>query len=360
MVEGYLSRGWLFDVFGRRFGGMRGGVSENTWVARRTAFSCVQEWWLRGGGFLGDREVLLARKSGELEVGAGAVHILWPLSKVRLLRWLSWMDGRGLSKSTVNLRLSCVSALMDGEGENLAEDFDVRLWMKEFRRNRRGECSRRAYALSAGELRKMLRVDWNRVIDHPGAVLRDRAAMMLCWGGALRAGELLALRWSDLRVVDDVGRDAVEVSIRWSKTDQYGNGGSVWVYDKMLSGPRGWPSRQPGLLGSLAKWRSHDVGAVSESGGSWDDSRKVVALHRWTLHKRMNAMARRAKIMVPSGLSFSTHSLRAGCASEAAENGVRMEVIQKHLRHKSADTTAMYCRRSTARSAGRAMMGGER
>jgi integrase len=44
---------------------------------------------------------------------------------------------------------------------------------------------------------------------------------------------------------------------------------------------------------------------------------------------------------------FAGHSLRAGCARSAAENGAPGHAIQRQLRHRSFNTTVGYIRRDS-------------
>jgi site-specific recombinase XerD len=44
---------------------------------------------------------------------------------------------------------------------------------------------------------------------------------------------------------------------------------------------------------------------------------------------------------------FAGHSLRAGCATYMLDKGVPENVVQKHMRHKSFDTTQKYNRNQT-------------
>lgn len=164
--------------------------------------------------------------------------------------------------------------------------------------------------------------------DQTAIGLRDAALIALWWAAALRASEPAQLRLGDVRWTDE----GAVVFLRRSKTDQTGRGTTI-------------PIRRGIETQRLQRW--HDLacadwlrrGNKAHDGPLFFDLRTGAGLSAGACGALVQRRARLA------GVQLTGHSLRAGWATEAARRGVAFLLIQRHLRHAAASTTARYVRR---------------
>ena len=181
--------------------------------------------------------------------------------------------------------------------------------------------------LMAADIRKI-------VASSPDSVLgcRDVALVLTCFAGAFRRSEAAQLRVSDLSF-DDNG---VVINLRYSKTDQEGAARKVGIpYSKNLEtcavhALRTWLSVAKITEGFVFR-RVDRFGYVSRRRGLHSDSIGKIL-------KR--AAARSGMDVAPLG----AHSLRVGCVTQAAMNGVPEYIIQKQTHHKTVATLRKYIR----------------
>lgn len=202
--------------------------------------------------------------------------------------------------------------------------------MKELRRGllRRCESGEGAPAMTLHDLRAALAV----------ASPVGRVLLLLGYGGGFRVSELLGLRGEDVSV--EAGM--VRVRLRESKGDRAGEGVVVYVgpFDGLSPAEElSWLVAGPGEL------------PVQEPEGS----RRLFGMAETAFRRWWKALMREAGL---ARRGLTPHSLRVGCATAAVEGGVALPVLQKHLRHKSATTTARYYRSRDARLNGLAVGAG--
>jgi integrase len=190
-----------------------------------------------------------------------------------------------------------------------------------------GRAQKKAAPVSPDVLRKMIRAC-------PGPELacqRDAALILVGFAGALRRDELVKLDVKHLAFSDD----GLVVTLERSKTDQEGKGATVplpYGSDKTTCPVR-----------ALRAWLASS-GIVE--GAVFRGVKKGGRLSKKQLHGRdvarvIQRAARHAGIELDN---LSGHSLRSGLGTTAAKSGKRLEVIQKHMRHKSMDQTVEYVR----------------
>jgi len=160
---------------------------------------------------------------------------------------------------------------------------------------------------------------------------RDRALLLLGFGGAMRRSELVALQVDDIKPV----RHGVVVLIRQSKTDQEGKGAEVGIqYNKKTD-----------ICAVLAL-----QGWLKAAGVTTGPIFRPIAKGGRILEQQLSdrAVADVVKAAVASvGLDpklYSGHSLRAGCATSAAQAGYDLMQIMQQTRHKSVDVAKIYVR----------------
>ena len=161
--------------------------------------------------------------------------------------------------------------------------------------------------------------------------VRDRALLLVGFGGAFRRSELVGLDVSDLAF----GANGITVTVRRSKTDQAGAGRLVGI--PRSASPESCPVR---ALRDWLKCAGLKDGPLFRS----------VNRHGTVLPGRLTAQAvalvvkRRAAAAGLDPAPFAGHSLRAGLATSAAAAGASERSIMKQTGHRSERVARRYIR----------------
>ncbi|WP_244553018.1 site-specific integrase [Bradyrhizobium erythrophlei] len=161
------------------------------------------------------------------------------------------------------------------------------------------------------------------------AGLRDRALLLIGFGGALRRSELVALDVADIEET----ATGLLVTIRGSKTDQERAGVAIAI----ARGDVACPAK------ALSEWLT---AAGIETGPIFRpiDKAGTVRASRLTCRSVANIVkAYAARAGLDAG-AFSGHSLRAGFLTSAAGKGASIFKMMDVSRHKSVDTLRGYVR----------------
>lgn len=163
------------------------------------------------------------------------------------------------------------------------------------------------------------------------AGLRDRALLLLGFGGAFRRSELAALDVADL----DERPEGLRVTVRHSKTDQEGAGAVVPI----ARGAHACP------VAALRAWL--DAAGIREGAVfrpvSKEDRPRAARLTPHSVGQIVKTYAARAGY---DPAAFGGHSLRAGFLTSAAERGKSLDRMMAVSRHKRVDTVLGYVRRA--------------
>ncbi len=159
--------------------------------------------------------------------------------------------------------------------------------------------------------------------------LRDRALLLLGFGGAFRRSELVALDAADLEEAED----GLRVTIRRSKTDQEGQGVTIAI----IRGGACCPVK------ALKAWLA--AAGISE-GPIFRPVRKggKVRDQRLTAKSVCDLVKSYADSVGLDAASFGAHSLRAGFLTSAARRGASVFKMRDVSRHKSMDVLQAYVR----------------
>ena len=172
--------------------------------------------------------------------------------------------------------------------------------------------------------------------------LRDRALILLGFGGALRRSEICAME------LDAKGAGAVrvrvvagglEIVLDRSKGDQLGHGQTVAVARGRNAAT--CPVRALEAWISAAGIISGPIFRAVDRWGHVSDQ----AMTGQAVANVVKAAAGRAGL---DPTDFAGHSLRSGCATSAAAGGAAAPRLMGHLRHAKYETTAKYVRRAEA------------
>jgi integrase len=161
--------------------------------------------------------------------------------------------------------------------------------------------------------------------------LRDRALILVGFAGAFRRSELASIDLAHLSFTED----GLIIDLRRSKTDQEASGRKVGI-------PFG-KEEETCPVRALRRWLAE---AGITAGAVFRGVNRHGKLSRRGLHKDcvgwiVKRAASRASLK-PEPLGG--HSLRAGCVTQAAMNGVSERDIMRQTGHKSAEMLARYIR----------------
>ena len=159
--------------------------------------------------------------------------------------------------------------------------------------------------------------------------LRDRTLILIGFSGGFRRNEIVALDYDDLDFVPE----GLKISIRRSKTDQFGEG--------MIKALPYFDSSQYCPVSSLKDWI-----AVSKinSGSLFRRFSKGSRLTENRLTDQTIALLIKEYLQLAgiNSKNYSGHSLRSGFATSAAESGAEERSIMSMTGHKSTEMVRRY------------------
>ena len=230
----------------------------------------------------------------------------------------------GIAPSTLNRRLAAIKLAHESAGyESPTKDKLVQATMSGIKRASQRVKVKKSPA-TAERIESMIAYCPETL---PG--LRDKALLLLGFGGAFRRSELVALTINDIERTPE----GIKVTIRKSKTDQEGkghaiaipNGAHFRIVDVLLA----WLKAANITDGHL--FRSIKKGSKVQTKALTDRSVANIVKH----------YANKAGFTVDD---FSGHSLRSGFLTSAARAGASPFKMMEISRHKSIETLAAYIR----------------
>jgi len=212
---------------------------------------------------------------------------------------------------------------------NMASPADtpkIKLLIKKLRREF-GTKPKRKHALTTEEVTRM-------VVNLPDTLIskRNKAFILVGFAGAMRRSEISNLEFEDIAPTDD----GIKITIRKAKTDTTGEGQTVYI-------PWG-THKETCPIRALFDWLTLSgvkTGPIFRS--------LAPSPFGYTITKRGISGATIARIIKELAetvgidpQNVAGHSLRRGCATEAAKSGASLIRVSRHLRHKNTDTTQGY------------------
>lgn len=253
-----------------------------------------------------------------------------PADPLTVAAYLTERAKEGRSVSTLDTARAAIRcAHRDAGRTDPTASPGVDLVLKGLKRRRGSVPTRQAHPLTTDELRRI--VDG---IDRESLRgKRDAALVLLGYAGAFRRSELANLTIGDLAFKVD----GVVVSLRHSKGDQESKGIVVGV----LRGR----TKESDPVFALREWIS--ASGIEEKDAlfqriAWSDRRTTgQPITGDTVNSILQERSAAAGL---ADLQLTGHSLRAGHATTAAENGVPSDRLARTTRHKNLATLAKYVR----------------
>lgn len=201
----------------------------------------------------------------------------------------------------------------------------------------RGSVSGEALPLRMATLHAMVRALVRPLSTLPRArALRDRALLLTAWSAGMRSAEVMALDVDDMTAHDE----GLMVRVRGSKMNR-----TTVEFAKL-------PVREERATCPLAAWRdwvdARPASFVFEGEPAWLTSGRSGRIHEGRLageHAVERIIARALEAADIDDPGYTSHSLRAGIATELAERGVPLPSIANVGRWKSLNSVLRYARR---------------
>tara|TARA_B100000886_G_C20403936_1_gene483831 strand:- start:847 stop:1800 length:954 start_codon:yes stop_codon:yes gene_type:complete len=159
--------------------------------------------------------------------------------------------------------------------------------------------------------------------------LRDRSIILIGFSGGFRRNELVSLDYNDL----DFVQEGLKITLRKSKTDQFGEGS--------IKGLPYFDNTQYCPVISISKWL--EISKIN-SGPLFRRFKKGLRLSENRLTDQTVALLIKEylKLAGIDNKNYSGHSLRSGFATAAAESGAEERNIMAMTGHKSTEMVRRY------------------
>ena len=161
--------------------------------------------------------------------------------------------------------------------------------------------------------------------------LRNRTLILIGFGGGFRRTELISIDYEDLDFVEE----GVKITLRRSKTDQFGEG--------LIKGLPYFPNEKYCPVTSLKNWLNL---SKIKNGPIFRRFAKssILTKHRLTDQSVALLIKDYLRLAGIENQNFSGHSLRSGFATVAAESGADERSIMSMTGHKSSQMVRRYIR----------------
>ena len=161
--------------------------------------------------------------------------------------------------------------------------------------------------------------------------LRNRTLILLGFGGGFRRTELISINYEDLDFVEE----GVKITLRRSKTDQFGEG--------LIKGLPYFTNEKYCPVTSLKNWINLSkikTGAIFRRFAKGS----TLTMHRLTDQSVVLVIKDCLKLAGIENQNYSGHSLRSGFATVAAESGADERSIMAMTGHKTSQMVRRYIR----------------
>ncbi len=195
-------------------------------------------------------------------------------------------------------------------------------------KRRKGSSQKGKKPLLINNLKTLIKVI-NRLDINPIIKFRDRTIVLIGFSGGFRRNEIISLNYDDIEFVSE----GLKITLRRSKTDQYGEGflKGLPYFDNPVYCP----------VISLQNWlkvseiNSGPLFRRFSKGSKLTEKRLTDQTVALIIKKYLNLAGLDSK-------NYSGHSLRSGFATSAAESGAEERTIMAMTGHKSTEMVRRY------------------
>ena len=242
--------------------------------------------------------------------------------------YITHLSSKGIKMSTLKRRLVSIGVIHKLKGHYLDTKHPVIIENIMGIKRRKGSIQKGKKPLLINNLKKII-----NVIDEDNTEnikkFRDRSIILMGFSGGFRRNEIVSLDYDDL----DFVTEGLKISIKRSKTDQFGEGS--------VKGLPYFDNTQYCPVLSLKNWI--EISRI-RSGPLFRRFSKGTKLSEKRLTDQTVALLikKYLKIAGIDSKNYSGHSLRSGFATSAAEAGVEERNIMSMTGHKSPEMVRRY------------------
>ena len=242
--------------------------------------------------------------------------------------YITHLSSKGIKMSTLKRRLVSIGVIHKLKGHYLDTKHPVIIENIMGIKRRKGSIQKGKKPLLINNLKKII-----NVIDEYNTEnikkFRDRSIILMGFSGGFRRNEIVSLDYDDLDFVNE----GLKISIKRSKTDQFGEGS--------IKGLPYFDNTQYCPVLSLKNWI--EISRI-RSGPLFRRFSKGTKLSEKRLTDQTVALLikKYLKIAGIDSKNYSGHSLRSGFATSAAEAGVEERNIMSMTGHKSPEMVRRY------------------
>ena len=242
--------------------------------------------------------------------------------------YLTHLSTKEVKMSTLKRRLVSIGVIHKLKGHYLDTKHPSIIENLMGIKRRKGSSQKGKKPLLINNLRALIKAI-NRLDINPIIKFRDRTIVLIGFSGGFRRNEIVSLNYDDIEFVTE----GLKITLRRSKTDQYGEGS--------LKGLPYFDNPEYCPVISLQNWIK-----ISEinSGPLFRRFSKGSKLTEKRLTDQTVALIIK-KYLQLAGIeskNYSGHSLRSGFATSAAESGVEERSIMAMTGHKSSEMVRRY------------------
>ena len=246
--------------------------------------------------------------------------------------YLTYLATKDVKLSTIKRRLVSIGVIHKMKGHYLDTKHPIIIENLMGIRRRKGTVQKGKKPILINELKQILDViDQQKFNDIKK--LRDKSIIIIGFSGGFRRNEIVSLDYEDLDFVNE----GVKITIRKSKTDQFGEGyvKALPYFDNSLYCP----------VKILTRWLNLSKitqGAIFRrftKGSKLTKSRLTDQTVALLIKEYLN------KAGIDSS-NYSGHSLRSGFATSAAESGAEERSIMEMTGHKSTEMVRRYIKQA--------------
>ena len=242
--------------------------------------------------------------------------------------YITHLSSKGIKMSTLKRRLVSIGVIHKLKGHYLDTKHPVIIENIMGIKRRKGSIQKGKKPLLINNLKKII-----NAIDEQNTEnikkFRDRSIILMGFSGGFRRNEIVSLDYDDLDFVNE----GLKISIKRSKTDQFGEGS--------IKGLPYFDNTQYCPVLSLKNWI--EISRI-RSGPLFRRFSKGTKLSEKRLTDQTVALLikKYLKIAGIDSKNYSGHSLRSGFATSAAEAGVEERNIMSMTGHKSPEMVRRY------------------
>ena len=242
--------------------------------------------------------------------------------------YITYLSKKDAKMSTLKRRIVSIGVIHKMKGHYLDTKHPAIIENIMGIKRRKGSIQKSKKPLLINNLKKIINViDEN--IKNEIKRLRDRSIILIGFSGGFRRNEIVSLDYNDL----DFMQEGLKITLRKSKTDQFGEG--------LIKGLPYFDNNQYCPVISISKWL--EISKIN-SGPLFRRFKKGLGLSDNRLTDQTVALLIKEYLNLAGidNKNYSGHSLRSGFATSAAESGAEERNIMAMTGHKSTEMVRRY------------------